>query len=162
MNRLRIIIQFLRESNDLDKAKYSSIILELSVPELGHTANPAISRMYLGKSYREYRAGGGVLGLNGYSERMIVEEGLEEVYWVGRGGGGGGSEEGGGGSGVDDADIYIDSSPHDWKIKDGSGPSNPEKVVYQTNETSGSDSSQNDSSQSNQTSNGTDRYSDLY
>ena len=160
MNRLRIIIQFLRESNDLDKAKYSSLILELSVPELGHTANPAISRMYLGKSYREYRADGGVLGLNGYSEMMIVEEDLEEVYWAVSGGSG--SEEGGGGSGVDDADIYIDSSPHDWKIKDGSVPNNPEKVVYQTNETSGSDSSQNDSSQSNQTSNGTDRYSDLY
>lgn len=81
MNRFRLIIQFLRESNDLENAKYSSVVLEFTVPELGRTADPAINKIYLGKSYREYRSNGGDLGLNAYSELLIVDQDLEELVW---------------------------------------------------------------------------------
>ena len=81
MNRLRLIMQFLRESNDLERARYSSVILEFTVPDVGKTADQAVQKMYLGKPYREYRADGGELGLNGYAELFIVNDSLEEILW---------------------------------------------------------------------------------
>ena len=55
--------------------------MEFEVPDAGNASDPAIQKVYKGKSYREYRSNGGELGLNGYVDELLIDETLEELVW---------------------------------------------------------------------------------
>lgn len=64
MNRMRLIIQWLKESNDPASAEYESVVMEFVVPEVGQDLDPSVQKVLLGKNYTQYRLDGGRLNLN--------------------------------------------------------------------------------------------------
>ena len=45
MNRMRLIIQRIKESNKEDRALFESVVFELKLPRTGFTQDPAIERI---------------------------------------------------------------------------------------------------------------------
>ena len=51
LNRLRVAVQVLRHANSEDEAMYEAVVIELRVPVIGTTADPALEAHYVGKDY---------------------------------------------------------------------------------------------------------------
>lgn len=83
MNRLRVAVQWVRNSNNASEASYDGVIMQLRVPVYGTTNDFAIEKVLVAKDYEDYRAEGGRLNINEYIDLILLDEDLTVTSYAG-------------------------------------------------------------------------------